>query len=154
VLRILILDQLTIGLLSTTGFIIVTSMLADVVEEVQVKTGRRAEGVLFAADSLLRKFSTSFAVALPGLLLNLVKFPRHATPGQVPASVLTHLAEIYLPLITVLYLCSTSLLMIYRGDRSRHEANLEKIAQAAALSETTDQELTPHPAPEILAGSG
>jgi Na+/melibiose symporter-like transporter len=153
VLRILIVDQVATGLLSSIGFVIVTSMLADVVEEVQVKTGRRAEGVLFAADSLLRKISTSFAVALPGLLLNVVKFPRRATPGHVDPGVLTHLAQIYLPLITVLYLCSTSLLMIYRGDRRRHEANLEKIAQAAALSETTDQELTPHPAPETLAGA-
>jgi GPH family glycoside/pentoside/hexuronide:cation symporter len=153
VLRILILDQVAIGLLSSIGFVIVTSMLADVVEEVQVKTGRRAEGVLFAADSLLRKFSASFAVALPGLLLNVVKFPRHATPGHVPPGVLTHLAQIYLPLITVLYLCSTSLLMLYRGDRRRHEANLEKIAQAAALAETTDQDLTPHPAPETLGGA-
>jgi Na+/melibiose symporter-like transporter len=153
VLRILILDQFAVGLLSSIGFVIVTSMLADVVEEVQVKTGRRAEGVLFAADSLLRKFSTSFAVALPGLLLNLVKFPRHATPGHIDPGVLTHLAEIYLPLITALYLCSTSLLMIYRGDRRRHEANLETIAQAAALSEETDPDLTPHLSPETLAGA-
>jgi glycoside/pentoside/hexuronide:cation symporter, GPH family len=153
VLRILILDQMTIGLLSTTGFVIVTSMLADVVEAVQVRTGERSEGVLFAADSLLRKVTQSFAVALPGLLLNVVRFPRHAQPGHVDQGVLIHLAQIYLPLVTVLYLCSTSVLMLYRIDRRSHEADLAKIAEAALLSESTDPELTTHTDPEIVAGA-
>ena len=152
VLRILILDQIGIGLLSTCGFVIVTAMLADVVEEVQVQTGQRAEGVLFAADSLLRKITQSFAVALPGLMLNLVRFPRHALPGHIDQAVLTHLAEVYLPVVTALYLCSTSVLMIYRIDRKRHEENLARIADAALLSEATDPELTPHTDPEIVTG--
>jgi Na+/melibiose symporter-like transporter len=125
-------------------------MLADVVESVQVRTGQRAEGVLFAADSLLRKITTSFAVALPGLLLNFVRFPRHAQPGHVDQAVLTHLAQIYLPVITVLYLCSTSVLMLYRIDRRSHEENLAKIADAALLAQSTDPELTPHTDPDIV----
>jgi len=104
VLRILIVDSMATGLLSSIGFVIVTSMLADVVEEVQVKTGRRSEGVLFAADSLLRKVTTSFASAVPGLFLTLAHYPRLAKPGQVPQPVLTHLALMYLPTVTVLYL--------------------------------------------------
>ncbi len=149
VLRILIVDSIATGLLSSIGFIIVTSMLADVVEEVQVKTGRRSEGVLFAADSLLRKVTNSFASALPGLFLTLVHYPKFAKPGQVPQSILNHLALLYLPTVTVLYLCSTSMLMIYRIDRRQHEDNLERVAEAAALAEETDLELNPHLAPDI-----
>ncbi|HEY1750175.1 MAG TPA: MFS transporter [Caulobacteraceae bacterium] len=145
VLRILILDQLAIGLLSTMGFIVVTAMLADVTEEVQLKTGRRSEGVLFAADSLLRKVTQSFAVALPGLMLTRVHFPRLAKPGHVDVAVLNHLALLYLPIVTVLYLCSTSCIMLYRIDRKRHEDNLERLAQAAALDAQADTELNPHP---------
>src|SRR5581483_10951217 len=55
---ILAIDSFATGLLSITGFVIVTGMLADVVEEAQAKSGKRSEGVLFAADSLLRKIST------------------------------------------------------------------------------------------------
>ncbi|HVM98790.1 MAG TPA: MFS transporter [Caulobacteraceae bacterium] len=150
VLRILILDSIATGLLSTMGFIIVTSMLADVVEAVQVKTGRRSEGVLFAADSLLRKITTSFAGALPGILLTYVHYPKGAAPGHVPATVLTHLATIYLPLVTVLYLCSTSVLLIYRIDRKQHEDNLERIAESATLAEEADPELNPHLEPDII----
>ncbi|MGH6972117.1 MAG: MFS transporter, partial [Caulobacteraceae bacterium] len=76
VLRILIIDSLCTGLFSTLGFIIVTSMLADVVEEIQVKTGKRSEGLLFAADSFLRKVTTGVAAMAPGLILAFVRFPR------------------------------------------------------------------------------
>jgi Na+/melibiose symporter-like transporter len=144
VLRILILDAAATGLLSTMGFVIVTSMLADVVEAVQVQTGRRSEGVLFAADSLLRKITQSIGAAIPGFLLVYVHYPAGAKPGQVDPHVLTHLATIYLPLVTCLYLCSTSMLFLYRIDRRQHEDNLERIAQAATLAESGDEELDPH----------
>jgi glycoside/pentoside/hexuronide:cation symporter, GPH family len=145
VLRILIVDNILTGFFSITGFIIVTSMLADVVEEVAVKSGRRSEGVLFAGDSLLRKVTTAFASGLPAFLLDYVHYPRHIGAGKVPWPVLFHLAIIYLPLVTVLYLCSTSVLMLYRIDRARHEDNLERLAQAAALEEQGDPQLNPHP---------
>jgi Na+/melibiose symporter-like transporter len=149
VLRILIIDFMATGALSTLGFVIVTSMLADVVEAVQVKTGQRSEGLLFAADSLVRKLTTSFTALLPGLLLAYVRFPQHAQPGHVPQSVLNHLALIYLPVVTVLYLCSTSAILLYRIDRRQHEDNLDRLAEAAALAEAGDEELNPHLAPTI-----
>jgi Na+/melibiose symporter-like transporter len=152
VLRILILDQLAIGLLSTLGFVIVTAMLADVTEEVQLKSGRRSEGVLFAADSLLRKVTQSFAVALPGLILTRIHFPKFAKPGHVDPAILTHMALIYLPVVTVLYLCSTSCILLYRIDRQRHAENLDKLAEAAAIEQEADPELNPHLAPDVLTG--
>jgi Na+/melibiose symporter-like transporter len=149
VLNILIADEFATGLLSSIGFVIVTSMLADVVEEVQVKTGRRSEGVLFAADSFLRKVTNSFAVALPGLFLTLVHYPKFAKPGEVPQPILNHLALLYLPTVTILYLCSTSMLMLYRIDRRQHEDNLDRIARSAELAGEADQELNPHLAPDV-----
>jgi GPH family glycoside/pentoside/hexuronide:cation symporter len=153
VLNILIIDSIATGFLSILGFVIVTSMLADVVEEVQVSTGQRSEGVLFAADSLLRKITSSFASAIPGFLLVFVHYPKHVGGGQVPQPILNHLAVIYLPLITVLYLCSTSVLMLYRIDRARHESNLESLARSAELAEQTDQEVNPHLAPDVASES-
>jgi len=151
VLRILIIDSFFTGLLSITGFIIVTAMLADVVEETQVKTGQRSEGVLFAADSLLRKLTTSFATIFPGLIIGYIGFPKHALPGQVDPAILTHLAIIYLPTVTVLYLCSTSCIFFYGIDRKRHEDNLERLADSAAIAQEADIEANPHLAPDVLA---
>jgi Na+/melibiose symporter-like transporter len=150
VLRILILDEAATGFLASVGFVIVTSMLADVTEAVQVKTGRRQEGVLFAADSLLRKITTAFAAIIPGALLTFVHYPTGAAPGEVDPDVLRHLAIIYLPVVTVLYLCSTSMLFVYRIDRKQHEDNLERISEAAELASEADQEINPHLAPDIV----
>jgi GPH family glycoside/pentoside/hexuronide:cation symporter len=140
-LGILIADTMTTSALAVMGFIIVTSMLADVVEEVQVQTGQRSEGLLFAAESLLRKLSTSFTVAVPGILIGYVRFPKFAKPGHIDHAILTHLALIYLPITTVLTLCSTSAIMFYRIDKTRHAQNLERIADSAAMVETADPEM-------------
>jgi Na+/melibiose symporter-like transporter len=115
-----------------------------------VKTAQRSEGVLFAADSLLRKVFTSFSVALPGLMLARVHFPKFAKPGHVDPAILNHLALIYLPTVTVLYLCSTSCILFYRIDRKRHSENLDRIAEAAAIAQEADPEDNPHLAPDVL----
>ena len=138
---ILVADTMATSALAVMGFIIVTSMLADVVEEVQVQTGQRSEGLLFAAESRLRKLSTSFTVAVPGILIGYVRFPKFAKPGHVDHAILAHLALIYLPITTVLTLCSTSAILFYRIDKTRHAQNLERLADAAALIETADPEM-------------
>src|SRR6516165_10972295 len=45
-------NHMLVSGLSMMGFIIVTSMIADIVEETELRTGRRSEGLLFAADNL------------------------------------------------------------------------------------------------------
>jgi Na+/melibiose symporter-like transporter len=138
VLAVLTADSMLTSFLGTTGFIIVTSMMMDIVEDVQVRSGRRAEGLLFSVDSLLRKLTTAFGVLVPGVIVALVGFPAHARPGHVPANILNHLVLLYLPLTFGLNLCSTSMLFLYRIDRNRHRANLEHLAGAARLVEEVD----------------
>jgi Na+/melibiose symporter-like transporter len=141
VLPVLIVDRMAITALATTGFIIVSSMISDVVEASQLRTGRRSEGLLYAAESLVQKISTSFAALVPGLLLAAVAFPAHVRPGQVPVETLKHLVMIYLPTYTMLTLCSTSALMLYRINRGQHEDNLRQLQDAAALEEAGDASL-------------
>jgi glycoside/pentoside/hexuronide:cation symporter, GPH family len=153
VLPVLIIDSMVTAALATTGFIIVSSMTADVVDQNEVRTGRRTEGLLFAAESLLRKFTTSFAALLPGIFLGLVHFPLKARPGQVDIEVLRHLAFIYLPVYTLLTLCSTSALMLYRIDRGQHEATLRTIDDAAVLSAATVADLELNEGPAAVPGA-
>jgi GPH family glycoside/pentoside/hexuronide:cation symporter len=44
-------------------------MVADIVEETELRTGRRSEGLLLAAYTFLQKLSAGMAIAVPGLLL-------------------------------------------------------------------------------------
>jgi Na+/melibiose symporter-like transporter len=137
-LPILLAAAFVAGALGTMGFIIVTSMIADIVEETQLKTGRRSEGLLFSADTFLQKVASGIATLLPGLLLAFVRFPLHAHPETLDPAVMRHLAMIYLPLTVGLSLCSTSVLLFYRIDRTAHEDNLRRLADAAALLESAD----------------
>jgi GPH family glycoside/pentoside/hexuronide:cation symporter len=153
ILAILIADTMTTSALGIMGFVIVTSMIGDVTEDVQVVTGQRSEGLLFAVDSLLRKLSTSFSVVVPGLLLAYVGLPKFAKPGHIDPSIMTHLALIYLPLTVGLTLCSTSAIWFYRIDKARHTANLARIADATALLEEADPEMEVTEGPGVLPRS-
>lgn len=148
ILAILIADTMATSMLGIMGFVIVTSMIGDVTEDVQVRTGRRSEGLLFATDNLLRKVSGSFSVAIPGLLLAYVGMPKFAKPGRIDPHIMLHLAQIYLPITLGLTLCSTSAILFYRIDKARHLANLESIADATALLEQADPDM------EVVDGSG
>ncbi len=130
-LTILVCDGLLVAVIGTSGFIIVTSMVADIVEEAELRTGRRSEGLLLSAETFLRKLSAGVTVVVPGLLLALVGFPPHADPKTLDPLVMRHLALISMPLHVVLGIAATSVLLFYRIDRRRHEANLAKLARDA-----------------------
>jgi Na+/melibiose symporter-like transporter len=117
----------TLGL---SGFIIVSSMMADVVEDAAVSTGQRSEGLLFAANGLISKCVTGVGTFLAGLILAWVSFPQHATPGQVDPSVLHHLGMVVVPIVTVFSAISIAVLMFYDIDRSTHERNIERLETA------------------------
>ena len=95
-------DGFLVAVIGTGGFIIVTSMIADLVEETELRTGRRSEGLLLAAETFLRKLSAGVTVVVPGVLLVLVGFPTHADPKTLDPLVMRHLALISLPLRVVL----------------------------------------------------
>lgn len=114
------------------GSILGSSMIADVVEDSEVRTGRRSEGLFFSAASLIQKAVSGFGIMLSTLVLSLAQFPAHAVPGVVSPEVLRHLALIYVPVLGGLNLIALIAISFYRLDRQTHEANLRVLAEAAA----------------------
>ncbi|HVJ55145.1 MAG TPA: MFS transporter [Aliidongia sp.] len=110
--------------------ILVASMIADVVEDSQLTTGRRSEGLFFAANSFIQKCVSGVGTFLSSLLLGLIAFPSNAKPGEVPGAVLEHLVLVYIVAIVVLYICAMLVLSTYRISRDSHEANLKRLAAA------------------------
>jgi GPH family glycoside/pentoside/hexuronide:cation symporter len=135
VMIILGIDAVVVTALAISGFIIIQSMVADVVEDNAVKSGRRAEGLLFATQGLLPKFTTGIGAFLAGALVSAVRFPTHAAQGTVPPALMRHLALLFLPGYTVLVALSIVVLIFYRIDRHAHERNLEQLREAAALAD-------------------
>ncbi len=112
--------------LATMTTILLTSMMSDVVEDVAVKTGRRSEGLLLAADNLFKKLVSSIGVFIAGVMITIIGFPQGAERDAVPAEIVDKLAFGYVP-IAILYLAGLCSLFLYRIDREKHEANIETL---------------------------
>jgi GPH family glycoside/pentoside/hexuronide:cation symporter len=132
---ILSADAFVAGTLGLIGFIIVSSMIADVAEDAAVKTGVRSEGLLFATNSLLPKLTNGVGSFVAGLMLTAVRFPDAAKQGTVDPQIMRHLALLSLPVGFGLSMIGTAVLIFYRIDRKSHERNLETLADAAALAD-------------------
>lgn len=118
--------------LAVGAAILASSMMADVVEDSQIKTGRRSEGLFFAANSFIQKAVTGIGLFISSLLLALARFPAGAKPGPAATEAVTRLALIYLPTVVGLYGVSCLILFGYRITQARHEHNLKTLAEAAA----------------------
>lgn len=142
-LPILIVSGTISGILSMGGFILSSSMIADITEESQLQTGRRSEALLYYADQLLNKVVSGMATILPGLLLALVGFPQGATPATVDAAVMHRLALTYVLLAATLSSISIGMWRFYRIDRSAHERHLETIEREVAAIDAAPIEASP-----------
>jgi glycoside/pentoside/hexuronide:cation symporter, GPH family len=112
--------------------ILLFALIADVVEDAEVKTGRRSEGLLLSANNLLRKMVTGGGVLVATNVLALIGFPDKAERGQVPAEVLRNMGLAYIPTIVGFYGVAICLISLYTITRRRHEENLERLRERAA----------------------
>ena len=105
------------------------SMIADLVESNQLRTGRRSEGVYYAATTFTRKVTQGIGVAAAGAMLSYVAFPESAEPGSVPDDTLWRLGALYAPSLLLLYLGALYCISRYRIDKTGHEENLRRLAE-------------------------
>ena len=105
-------------------------MVADIVEENEVATGRRSEGVFVAANSFVQKAASGIGIFGSSLLLGAIGFPRGAEPGQVAPEVIHRLGVVFAPTIVVLNLIALAFLSTYGISRASHEANLRRLDRA------------------------
>lgn len=110
--------------------ILTASMVADVVEDSELVTGRRSEGLFFSANSLVLKCVSGVGIFGSGLILDLVGFPKNAAPNLVSGAVLGHLALVYVLVTMTLYLASIACVSAYDISRDRHEDNLRRLSSA------------------------
>ena len=78
-------------------------VLADVVEDSEVRTGRRSEGMFFAGGFFVQKCTSGIGIFVCGLILAAAGFPAKAVPGQVPVATLDRLTLIYAGAILFFY---------------------------------------------------
>ncbi|ODT89913.1 MFS transporter [Phenylobacterium sp. SCN 70-31] len=117
------------GACTITATILCSSMVADVVEDWELKTGRRSEGLFFAAVAFVNKAVSGIGISAAALLLALAQFPQQARPGEVPADALLRLGMTYAPAIFLLYAAAAYALRGYGITRRMHEQTLRRLAE-------------------------
>jgi glycoside/pentoside/hexuronide:cation symporter, GPH family len=128
------------------------SALADIVDEHELDTGLRQEGVFFASRTFFAKMTTGFGHVLAGVAVDVIGFPSGAKPGQVAQEIVDKLAIVEGPLGAVFALVSVFCYLRYRLDRARHQEIQRALSarRAASLAVVPDQ--TSRVAPDPLPG--
>ena len=111
---------------SAVMVISIVSSLADVTDEHELLTGRRQEGVFFAARSFFSKLTSGLGHLLAGLAIDFIEFPVGARSGEVDADTLYQFGIVAGPLTVLPALISLIFYARYRIDKVRHaEIRLE-----------------------------
>jgi Na+/melibiose symporter-like transporter len=121
------LATLAFAIMSVTFF---SSMMADVVEDNELRTGRRSEGLLFSVSIFLNKAVSGLGIFSASILLGLIDFPSAAQHGQIDPALVRKLALVYAPTALCLYGLAIWAVRGYRITRSSHEKTLRELGGA------------------------
>lgn len=117
----------TMGCTVATG-ILAVSMVADACDQVQLDTGKRSEGFLFSATTMVNKAISGIGIMLSGLLLSFVDFPAQAQPGQVAEEALRSLTLIFLSASSTSVITAVICLYFYPISREKHAETVKRLA--------------------------
>jgi Na+/melibiose symporter-like transporter len=108
--------------------ILFASMLADLVEDSELQTGRRSEGVFIAAETFIDKAVRGIGVMAATTILTLAGLSPGAKPEDVGPDAIWRMGAYYVPLVLALWIAMIAVIATYRIDRTTHEENLRKLA--------------------------
>lgn len=112
------------------GTVTVGSMIADILDEQELKTGLRQEGVFFAALSFSAKATSGLGGLIAGVGLDLISWPQGEsieTAADVAPEVITRLGLLYGPLVALFGVFAIWLYTRYNLDRHKHSAIIAEL---------------------------
>ena len=105
--------------------ILTTSMMADVAEQIELKTDRRSEGLMFSSMTLMKKAVASLGVLTASAVLVLAGIPEGA--DRVEPERMHNLAMYFLPTVLLLWGTMVFLVSRYKITREGHMQTLEEL---------------------------
>jgi glycoside/pentoside/hexuronide:cation symporter, GPH family len=111
---------------------LIGSMVADIVEDSEVQTGRRSEGMFYAGISFIRKLSQASGVFVATIVLTMAGIREGARPEDVDEASLQTLGWGYAVTLFSAWMLMMLCVSFYRISRESHAANLEKLAAREA----------------------
>jgi GPH family glycoside/pentoside/hexuronide:cation symporter len=110
------------------------SIIADLADEYELQTGRRQEGVFFAAAAFAMKFVMGFGYVIGGPLLDIIGLHAGVAPGEASPQALLGIGIAIGPVIALLLLVPWWMTSRIDVSREAHEAVHEGLAFAGATS--------------------
>ncbi len=100
--------------------IVFDSMVTDTIDEHELVTGEREEGLFFAARALAQKASSGVGSFMAGIALDTISFPRSASASDVPQAALDGLAIIGGPVCLLFFVGTLYFSNRYQLNEQRH----------------------------------
>lgn len=108
-----------------------TSMVAEIVEAFQERTGRRAEGSFYAGNWLVQKCASGAGIFISGQIIAAASIPTGAVPGAIPAGSIATMVWLYGAASFTLALVTAWFLGRFPITRADHEARVAALDAAA-----------------------
>jgi Na+/melibiose symporter-like transporter len=129
--------KLTQGIAAAQFLVSFNSMVADIADEHELATGKRQEGIFFAAVSFANKTTVGLGSLIGGVGLDLIDWPtqvQHA--ADIPAEKLGQLGLLYGPLLAGFAVVSVLCVLQNKSTREGHQ---QVVRQLAALRKQNDE---------------
>ena len=109
-----------------------TSMIAEIVEAFEERTGRRAEGSFYSGNWLVQKCATGAGIFLSGQIIAFSQLAPKAAQGTVPPEVLTRLLLCYGGAMLSLAVVAAFWLARFPISRAEHEERINRLSERRA----------------------
>lgn len=118
------------GMFAAQSLVSFNSMLADIADEHELATGKRQEGIFFAAASFATKTTAGFGSLLAGVSLDLIQWPRGSqiqNAADIPAETLVWLGMIYGPILAGFAVFNVIFNLKCKMTRQGHEETMRRL---------------------------
>lgn len=141
-LPLLLANSLVFATCLGIGGVAVLTMIGDIIDENELFTGEREEGLFYSARAFFAKLSGSVGALIAGIALDaFVKLPFEAVPGEIDQDIVDRLGIVAGPIMGFAALASLVFYSRYRLTRERHAeicAELERRKAADEAAEIAD----------------
>jgi Na+/melibiose symporter-like transporter len=118
------------------GGVLLDSMMADVVEDSELKTQRRSEGLFYAARGFAAKAVSAGGIIGAGTIVSLVGLDGITALGDVTHEIRMDIASLFLPIYCGLYILGLVIVSKYRITRADHDEHIQRLSvRKAKLAE-------------------
>jgi Na+/melibiose symporter-like transporter len=127
-LPLLTLRYFLSGLALPLVFATLNSMFGDIADEIELTTGQRREGVIFATRSFTSKATAAVGTLIGGIVLDVISFPSQAAAGSIAEDIVWKLGLTEGPLTSIFTIIGVLFYAGYKIDQSRHREIRSTIA--------------------------